>query len=105
MKVICITFIEAYIIDICCRCALSWFSNEPEWYDCNVEGFSQEEAQAITVFAQHLSSDHPASVILGDRFSKSSIQEGESPSIINLCSQVSWGAVSSGKKIHCTSKF
>ena len=68
-----------------------------------MEGFSQEEAQAITVFAQHLSLDHPASVIVGDRFSKSSIQEGESPSIINLCSQVSWAAVSSGKKMCCAS--
>ena len=67
-----------------------------------MEGFSQEEAQAITVFAQHLSSDHPASVVGGDRFSKSSIQEGESSSIINLCSQVSLGAVSSAKKIYCT---
>ena len=67
-----------------------------------MEGFSQEERKAITIFAQHLSSDHPAGVIVGDRFRKSSIQEGESPSIINLCSQVSLGAVSSGKKIYCT---
>jgi hypothetical protein len=67
---------------------LAWFSNEPEWYDCNVEGFSQEEVQAVSLFAQHLSLDYPSTVIVGDRSNKLFTQEGENPSSINLCSQV-----------------
>lgn len=69
------------------RAALAWFSVDPGWYDSNLEGFSQVEAQAVAIFAQQLGLERSEAISVGEPFGKSSIQEGESLASNNICSQ------------------
>lgn len=43
------------------RAALGWFAVEPEWYDSEMNGLAQAEAQAVTVFVHHLTADRAES--------------------------------------------
>ncbi|GLJ12893.1 hypothetical protein SUGI_0199940 [Cryptomeria japonica] len=36
------------------RAALAWFSSEPEWYDSEVKGLAQDEAQSVSNFVSQL---------------------------------------------------
>lgn len=49
---------EIYCILLCCRAGLSWFAVEPGWYDSNIEGVAQAEANSVARFLYHLSVDH-----------------------------------------------
>lgn len=59
------------------RAALSWFSSDPIWYESNIEGLAQAEAQALAIFVQQLASDRLESFSVGEKLGKPFFQEGE----------------------------
>ncbi|CAM6087859.1 unnamed protein product [Calypogeia fissa] len=49
---------EFLMEDYVYRAGLSWFAGEPAWYDTNMEGVAQAEANSVSRFLHHLSLDH-----------------------------------------------
>jgi phosphatidylinositol 4-kinase len=43
------------------RAAFSWFIVEPGWFDSKIDGMAQAEAQAVALFTQMLTLEHPES--------------------------------------------
>lgn len=47
---------------LCIRAALGWFAFEPEWYDSDVKGLAQAEAQSVAAFVNQLTMERVESL-------------------------------------------